>query len=520
MSQLESYGALPALSHDCLLLQLLSNSLILCHTAPYLALSDVLNLAATSRAFRTLVRQNPQVFRRLDLSFFRGAQFEIDAIDHGGETWRNVQVDENLTEDEFYSGPLRGIFYNLRRFDILANVQVLVLDGLSVTADLVHDILNDPLFSVRILSLRGCRHLNERKLRGALQYTCRTSRPEGTPKLKGLYIFGTSLANKQNAFQWPVRQSDPSIRSRNPPTCMRAPFLDNAPGKGEHSEHNSSESSNHETEAWYGSRGRQFRCVGHISPEWAQTLVSCDGLIAFDAVLCSGPRHLNSPARRTVNTALLDAASSSALNPSVPQWCVAEYALGGCAGCGSAPEGWAVWGEEGEGSIGHGHRAPNEIGRFPLLRDPPLHSASIRVAMCPSGQPLRPRPLDDQEAEKARFIPRCAPCLRDRYCVACHRWWCESCYAGPLVLGASPSQVTGMANGTPDAGAFGGGEIQYKPHVSKSCWECGMNCHDCIDHTQRICGYCGGGYCLIHNEGSNILYCDWCSKRGRKRPNL
>jgi hypothetical protein len=31
-------------------------------------------------------------------------------------------------------------------------------------------------------------------------------------------------------------------------------------------------------------------------------------------------------------------------------------------------------------------------------------------------------------------------------------------------------------------------------------------CHDCIDGTQRTCGICGGGYCIIHNEGSNLSH--------------
>lgn len=82
------------------LLQLLSNTLILCHTTPYLPVADLLALAATSRAFRYLVYQTTQVFRYLDLQPFKSAQFDIEGIDRGGETWRNVQLDENLTEDE------------------------------------------------------------------------------------------------------------------------------------------------------------------------------------------------------------------------------------------------------------------------------------------------------------------------------------------------------------------------------------------------------------------------------------
>jgi len=82
------------------LLQLLSNTLILCHTTPYLPVADLLALAATCRAFRYLIYETPQVFRYLDLRPVKSAQFEIEGIDRGGATWRNVQLDENLTEDE------------------------------------------------------------------------------------------------------------------------------------------------------------------------------------------------------------------------------------------------------------------------------------------------------------------------------------------------------------------------------------------------------------------------------------
>ncbi|KAK4665637.1 hypothetical protein QC763_0064530 [Podospora pseudopauciseta] len=47
--------------------------------------------------------------------------------------------------------------------------------------------------------------------------------------------------------------------------------------------------------------------------------------------------------------------------------------------------------------------------------------------------------------------------------------------------------------------------LYKKPPVLKSCWECGMNCKDCIESTQRMCTRCGGGYCLIHNEGSDMI---------------
>lgn len=82
------------------LLTLLSNPLLLCHTVDYLPVYSTLSLAATSRTFRDLIYHTQRVFRRLDLSQVKSAQFDIAPIDQGGQTWRNVQLDENVTEDE------------------------------------------------------------------------------------------------------------------------------------------------------------------------------------------------------------------------------------------------------------------------------------------------------------------------------------------------------------------------------------------------------------------------------------
>lgn len=82
------------------LLQLLSISIILDQISPYLPITSLFALAATSKSFRTLIHHTPGVFRRLDLTQCKSAQFEIAAIDNGGERWRNVQMDENVTEEE------------------------------------------------------------------------------------------------------------------------------------------------------------------------------------------------------------------------------------------------------------------------------------------------------------------------------------------------------------------------------------------------------------------------------------
>ncbi|KAK1754265.1 hypothetical protein QBC47DRAFT_40479 [Echria macrotheca] len=487
MTQTESFHVkLPDEIQHSALFHLLANSLVLSHTAPYLSCYDVLNLAATSRSFRALIYQRtPQVFRRLDLGSVKIAQFDVEGIDRGGETWRNVQLDENLTEDDFYSGPLRGIFSQLRRADILRDVQVLSLDGLSVTAELIHDILVDPSFSVRILSIRGAKNLNERKLRGALQYACRDSRPEGTPRLKGLYIFGPK--EQSNLASLPgSAASSPSPGSS--PAAVGSSWNDRSQKALEAAWHA-------KPEPWYVRRGEQF--PRRINPEWASTLVACHGIIAFDSVLCTGPRHINSSAWGSVSIEALNAAGSPAL-AGIPFYSVATHSLGGCASCGSAPEGWTVWGEtkmaeRDEHDRRTSRSGSDEIGRFPLLAPPPMHSATLSAAMCPSGQSVRSRVTQTFPGKqpKARFIPRCFDCLRDRYCGGCLRWWCESCYLGPFA-----PRPSGFEAETAAADPI---------RVIRDCWECGSNCRDCIQLTQRRCRGCGGGYCLIHNEGSNSV---------------
>jgi len=335
-----------------------------------------------------------------------------------------------VIRNSFYSGPLRGIFSSLRRLDILRDVQVLSLDGLSVTAEMIHDILIDPAYSVRLLSIRGVKNLNERKLRGTLQYACRPSRPEGTPRLKGLYVFGPRDAVPVPAPNEPSRSPSPTSPGRSTPPwntpCLKPVKAPVAPVV-------------EEPEAWYAKHGNQF--PQRISAEWASTLVACAGVIAFDTVLCTGPRHFNSPAWGTVNVEALAAAASPSA-PAVPHFGAATHSLGGCAGCGAAPEGWTVWGEEAFSSHrdADGRRTSescmDDLARFPLLAPPPMHSGSLRVAMCPTGQTVRSRlPFTLKGKQpKAQFIPRCFDCIRDRYCGGCHKWWCESCYLGPQAM--------------------------------------------------------------------------------------
>lgn len=172
------------------LLDLLSIDLILRQTTPYLPISALLTLAATNKSLRNLIYTNSEAWRYLDLSKAKSAIIDTSPIDAGGISWRAERMDEALTEDDFYSGPLRGIFSKLHTKGVLGYVQTLLLDGLSVPADLVREIIAEERFNVRILSLRECKHLNQTKLQQVLRYTVRPGRPEGAPKLRGLYVFG------------------------------------------------------------------------------------------------------------------------------------------------------------------------------------------------------------------------------------------------------------------------------------------------------------------------------------------
>ncbi|CEJ79810.1 hypothetical protein VHEMI00028 [[Torrubiella] hemipterigena] len=407
---------------------LLHNSLVLAHIVPYLPASSILNLAATNSSFRSLLSHSPGVFRHLNLSTVKAAQFNIDQIDHGGEVWRNVQLDENLTEDDFYSGPLRGIVSTLRRRNILGDVQTLVLDGLSVTSDFVHDVINDPSYNIRILSLRETKNLNHGKLRNALQYACRPSRAEGMPRLKGVYIFGKK--DYQSASSSSRHAHNHSAWGHQAAAAQEDAAMTQAQQFGDE---------------WWNTRGRIY--PRGMPDAWAQCLIACQGIIAFDAVLCQGPRHSNSA---EFGKHRLHADSRPA---------VATYSVPGCAGCGKAPEGVL-------------HPDTCAPASLPLLAPLPIMSSSLRAATVPSN------PGDG-------LIARCTDCLRERYCSGCHKWWCEACYLLPEQAADSQPQIqildddhsaeTLAFNDFAELDEVFTTATKFKSRLTKSCWECGTN---------------------------------------------
>ena len=149
-------------------------------------------------------------------------------------------------------------------------------------------------------------------------------------------------------------------------------------------------------DGWWRPSGRMFRRTP--SSEWAETLKACEGIIAFDAVLCRGPRH---------GISSMYSYPEEQRHLHLPHT-VATIALGSvaCVKCGSCPEGLASF----EFSPSH---------HLPLLAPPPLHSVSVRSAQ---------KPLHATETGSLGMIARCVECLRGRWCERCYKWWCESCY--------------------------------------------------------------------------------------------
>ena len=373
------------------LLDLVSNSLILRQTAPHIPLSGLLSLSRTCKPFYNLVWTQQEVWRHLDLTRVQSAIIDSSPLDVGGISWRAERMDESLTEDDWYSGPLRGVFSRLHRKHMLRNVQTLILDGLSVPADLVREIVAEDRYNVKILSLREAKHLNQSKLQQVLRYICRPTRAEGTPKLKALYFFGSKDPPWMTAsLQQPPTKPAPQVASLGVMSSEGAQI-------GAQWNHRSSATLSStlpadDQEKWYTCTGRALK---RPLSDWPETLQVCRGLIAFDAVLCRGPRH---DITKTDSTNFLQPA-------------IATVALGphGCETCGSCPEGSAVFGQSAESEL-------------PLLAPPPLHASTVRAAQRPA----------IPDGNFPSLVLRCEDCLRGRWCERCNRWWCEDCYKEPI----------------------------------------------------------------------------------------
>lgn len=377
------------------LVDLLSNSIVLDSTLPYLPLSTIFSLSRTCHSFRDLLFHTNTVFRYVDLSRCRGAYVPpnlLSRIDSGGHSWRAERMDENLTEDEFYAGPLRGVLWNLRRMNVFHNIHTLVLDKLaSVTNDLVSDILQSE-YSVRLLSIRKCPNINPAKLQQLLRYLCRPSRPEGTPRLQGLYFFGHS----ESVSPYETDINAPSN------TFMGVTGSQDAQLGVAATNHGDSLLSN--VDPWYRASNQIITLRRHSQRSaWEETLQVCQGIISFDAVLCT---HMHADMASVLHDASRDFLKE---RPGIPPLATVALGPAGCAGCGRSPHGAPVWGK-------------SELHEFPLLWPPPFSGKLVDAVRPPA------RMTGDGRVLPQRLIVSCPWCLTNRYCESCHRWWCSDCY--------------------------------------------------------------------------------------------
>lgn len=369
------------------LIDLLGNSLILRQTAPYIPVRGLLALSATCKTLRDVINGQSEAWRHVNLTSISAAKIDSSPIDVGGVSWRAERMDESLTEDDFYAGPLRGIFGRLQQKCILRYVQTLMLDGLSVPADLVREIIAEDRYNVKILSLREAKNLNQTKLQQILRYVVRPTRSTGTPKLKALYFFGD-----KDAARFSIGQQQRLEGSQG----LGVMASEGAQIGAEWNHESLSElttSLSDEEMKWYNATGRALKAP---LSGWAETLQCCKGLITFDAVLCNGPRH-----------DITKVESKDFLQPTI-----ATVALGsdGCETCHTCPEGPAVFGQSSGFTL-------------PLLGPPPSHASTVRAAQLPQ--------IREADGSYPKLILRCEDCLRGRWCERCNRWWCENCYEEP-----------------------------------------------------------------------------------------
>lgn len=314
-----------------------------------------------------------------------------------------IQDIRPLVLDELY-GPATIIFTMLENRNVIQNVRTLILDELFIPVTIIEDILCNERYQIRLLSLRTVYGLLMQDLMRILRHLILPSRPKGTPKLRGLYLFG-----HPRRFQ-EVYDFDEVMNTLKPTgitasvgaqlgagTYMVDYDLDDSQrlfGKDPYSD------------SPYGVLGTSNALGGTwAASEWPYILEACAGLIHFDAVLC---RHN----RESVPD---------------PRPKLATVRLTGCKSCGTCPESPAYPGV-------------SPADHLPLLSPPPLHSSKVEVAqrIDTNGQPYPP------------LILRCRTCLKDRWCERCNDWWCESCYTIPqnrcTTKGDSASTVSGPAS--------------------------------------------------------------------------
>jgi hypothetical protein len=263
----------------------------------------------------------------------------------------------------------------------------------SVTNDLVSDLVQST-YNIRLLSIRQCPNINSSKLQQLLRYLCRPSRPEGTPRLQGLYIFGQPKSqNPHDSMLGP----DVTANVVTGVLGSQGAQLGAAPG----TRYTASPGS---VDPWYWTSNQVITPPRRLQgTAWEETLQVCQGVISFDAVLCT---HMHADMAPVLHEASRDFLNEK---PGIPPLATVALGPGGCAGCGRPPHGAPVWGE-------------SDLHEFPLLWPPPTSGKLVDAVRPP------PRRTADGKLLPQRLIVSCPWCLTNRHCESCARWWCADCY--------------------------------------------------------------------------------------------
>ena len=363
----------------CSLLDLLSNALIFTHASPYIGIRSLVSLAATSKAYKSLVYDTLQLFQHADLS---GTgiltRFKPDFAFN----------DQNI--EELYAQRFSTIFSILENRNVLQDVRTLVLDGLYVPNAVIEGLFCDERYQIRLLSIRGVGKLRPRDMAQILH---KSSHQREMPNIRAIYLFGQpSMAQELLKFE------DVMTRPESITASMGAQL-----GAGNHmvdglDNFRKPLVQDPYSDSPYGAPGMSYvlRDI-RVKSGWREILEACAGVIAFDAVLCRHNREI-----------FPDCGPD-----------IATVRLNGCNSCGTCPEGPAYPGI-------------SPANHLPLLSPPPLHSSKVEVAqrIDIQGQPYPP------------LILRCRTCLKDRWCETCNAWWCESCYTIPKKKGPTKGDST------------------------------------------------------------------------------
>ena len=308
----------------CSLFDLLSNDLILRHTSPYIGIRSLVLLAATSKAYKSLLYNTLQVFQHVDLSgtaFFMPSATELPLF---------------IGQERFAT-----FFSTLENRNVLQDVRTLILDNLFVPTAVIDDIMCNERYQVRLLSLRGVSKPEPHDMLRILRHSVKPSPLKETPRVRALYLFGLPSRNQEL-----LNVKDIMTRPASITASIGAQL-----GAGSHMTEGLDDfgkllGDDPYSDSPYGAAGLSYVLGGGwVASEWSEILEAYAGLIAFDAVLC---RH-----------------NQQSVPDSRPR--LANVRLSGCKSCGTCPEGPAYPGV-------------SPVDHLPLLSPPPLHSSKVEVA--------------------------------------------------------------------------------------------------------------------------------------------